>query len=87
MSLRVLLQSFYDDVHACVSGKKRAREELAWEIVNLAIESTQDGGTFFTIEEDEDSTAKADIRQLEIVLDRYDMNSVTWEAKHESVAK
>ena len=87
MSLRILLQSFYADVHKCVSGKKRDREETAWEIINLAIESTQDGGTSFTLEIDEDSTAVVDTKELERVLENYNMNYVDVEKANESTTK
>ena len=76
MSLRILLQSFYDDVQSCVSGKPADRDALAWEIIELAIESTQDGGTTFVIERDPSSTAKVDTRELERVLENYNMNYV-----------
>lgn len=79
MSLRILLQSFYKDVHECVSGRKHDREETAWDIIKCAIESTQDDGTTFVLEIDENSTAVVDAIELERVLENYNMNYVSVE--------
>jgi hypothetical protein len=80
MNLYQQLQSFYSDVHKCVKGRGRGRTRLAWEIIELALESTQDGGTQFSLELDENETASVDSVRLEQILEKYGMNSLTVES-------
>ncbi len=71
MSLHQHLTKFYLEVHKCVKGKGRSK--LAWVIINRAIESTQDGGTFFVV--DPGNSVVDEIR-LATVLEEFDMDYV-----------
>jgi hypothetical protein len=69
MNLRQQLQSFYSDVHSCVKGPDHTR--LAWEIVECAIESTQDDGTTFVLDK---GNTTVDGPRLEVVLEKHGLH-------------
>lgn len=77
MSLYTDLKNFYGEVHGCIKG--RGKSELAWQIINNAIEATQDGGTAFTIELDDDSKCVVNTKKLAEVLAIYEMDFVDLE--------
>ena len=74
MNLYQQLQLFYSEVHKCFKGK--GSQAMAWTLIENAIESSQDGGTFFRIEREPSCKVIVDHERLAKVLDYHHMGAV-----------
>lgn len=72
------LQEFYNEVHKCIKG--RGKGVLAWDIIKLAIHSTQDDGHFsFVFDQEEFPKITLDEDKLNKVLEKFGFDEMSIE--------